>query len=214
MGLALAAAAPLAVRDWRMLDAYPAQYIARKLAPTEAIAIDGKLEDAAWLAVPWTEGLVDITRHTNEQLDAVPADLEARVKVRWDDDYFYVGAELRESYVDAIRIGHNAHAPYSPDNDFEVFIDVSGTGQYYVEFELSLQNATYDIKWGKPDQTPLLCDASGCGAGWPALPTCVNTSFGGYAGNWTMATKMHPGPTSGLRNTTPALRRSLLEVPP
>ena len=118
-------------------------------------------------------------------------------------------------------MGHNAHAPYSPDNDFEVFIDVSGTTQYYVEFEMSLQNATYDIKWGKPDQvcdrhyclepastsqriltkpdsschlspprssltfddqTSLLCDALGTGAGWPALPTCVNTSFGGYAG--------------------------------
>lgn len=49
-------------------------------------------------------------------------------------------------------MGHNAHAPYSPDNDLEVFIDVSGTTQYYVEFEMSLQNATYDIKWGKPDQ--------------------------------------------------------------
>ena len=75
---------------------------------------------------------------------------------------------------------------------------------------MSLQNATYDIKWGKPDQTSLLCDASGTGAGWPALPTCVNTSFGGYAGNWTMATKLHPGPTVGLSHTTPALMNATL----
>ena len=71
----------------------------------------------------------------------------------------------------------------------------------------------YDIKWGKPDQTSLLCDASGTGAGWPALPTCVNTSFGGYAGNWTMATKLHPGPTVGLSHTTPALMSATLTPP-
>ena len=209
MALALNAA-PLAVSDWRMLDAYPAQYVARRLAPSESIAVDGRLDEDAWQSVAWTDGLVDITRHTDEQHDAVPADLQARVKIRWDADYFYVGAELRENYVDAALVGHNAHAPYSPDNDFEVFIDVSGTTQYYVEFEMSLQNATYDIKWGKPDQTSLLCDASGTGAGWPALPTCVNTSFGGYAGNWTMATKLHPGPTVGLSHTTPALMNATL----
>lgn len=212
MALALNAA-PLAVSDWRMLDAYPAQYIARRLAPSESIAVDGRLDEDAWRSVPWTDGLVDITRHTDEQHDAVPADLQARVKTRWDADYFYLGAELRENYVDAALVGHNAHAPYSPDNDFEVFIDVSGTTQYYVEFEVSLQNATYDIKWGKPDQTSLLCDASGTGAGWPALPTCVNTSFGGYAGNWSMATKLHPGPTVGLRHTTPALMNATLTPP-
>ena len=101
MALALAAA-PLGVRDWRMLDAYPAQYVARRLAPSESIAVDGRLDEDAWTTTPWTEGLVDITRHTDEQRDAVPADLQARVKIRWDADYFYVGAELRENYVDAV----------------------------------------------------------------------------------------------------------------
>ena len=43
--------------------------------------------------------MVDITRHTDEQRDAVPADLQARIKIRWDADYFYVGAVLREPYV-------------------------------------------------------------------------------------------------------------------
>jgi hypothetical protein len=136
--------------------------------------------------------------------------LQARVKIRWDDDYFYVGAMLHESYVTAQNVGHNNHAPYSPDNDFEIFIDVSGTSQYYVEYEMSAQNATYDIKWGKPDGTPLACDNTG--ASWPALPTCVNTSFRGYAGNWTMATKLHPGPMADRLNnfTKPALMNGSL----
>ena len=95
--------------------------------------------------------MVDITRHADQQLNAIPNDLQARVKIRWDSDYFYVGAILHESYVTAQNVGHNNHAPYSPDNDFEIFIDVSGTTQYYMEYEMSAQNATYDIKWGKPD---------------------------------------------------------------
>jgi len=85
-----------------MLDAYPAQYVARRLAPSESIAVDGRLDDDTWTTTPWTEGMVDITRHTDEQRDAVPADLQARVKIRWDADYFYVGAKLRENYVDAV----------------------------------------------------------------------------------------------------------------
>ena len=51
--------------------------------------------------------MVDITRHTDEQRDAVPADLQARIKIRWDADYFYVGAELRENYV----ASPSSHAP-------------------------------------------------------------------------------------------------------
>ena len=35
-----------------------------------------------------------------------PEYLQARVKVRWDDDYFYVGAVLHESYVTAENVGH------------------------------------------------------------------------------------------------------------
>jgi hypothetical protein len=195
---------------WKMLNQYPAHYVAKKLDPTETITIDGKLDDAAWKDAEWTYDMVDITRHENQQLNAIPNDLQARVKIRWDSDYFYVGAALHESYITAKNVGHNNHAPYSPDNDFEIFIDVSGTTQYYVEFEMSVQNATYDIKWGKPDGTPLQCDNSGMS--WPALPTCVNTSFRGYAGNWTMATKLHPGPMADRLNnsTKPALMNGTL----
>ena len=37
---------------------------------------------------------------------------------------------LRDCFALAENVGHNNHAPYSPDNDFEIFIDVSGTTQY------------------------------------------------------------------------------------
>ena len=193
--LLLLIAAADATQSWRMLDQYPNHYVTRKLAPGEAIAIDGKLDDAAWLGAEWTYDMVDMTRHRDQYLNAVPNDLQTRVKMRWDDDYFYVGALIHEPYVTAVRVGHNVKPPYSPDNDFEVFIDVSGTTQYYLEFEMSAQNATYDIKWGKPDGSSVVaCDKSKNGSSWPALPTCVNSSFS--SGAWTMVTKLHPGDTS------------------
>ena len=48
-----------------------------------------------------------------------------------------------------------------------------------------------------------------------ALPTCVNTSFRGYNGNWTMATKYHPGPMKDRLNnfTKPALMNGSLTPP-
>ena len=126
---------------------YPNHYVSHKLKPSETITVDGKLDEPAWLAAETMQNMmVDITRHSNQMLNAIPEDLQADIKVRWDDDYFYVGATLRESYVTAKNVGHNNHAPYSPDNDFEIFIDVSGTTQYYLEFEMSMQNSTYDIK--------------------------------------------------------------------
>ena len=89
---ALLIAAADATQSWRMLDQYPNHYVTRKLAPGEVIAIDGKLDDAAWLGAEWTYDMVDMTRHKDQSLNAVPNDLQTRVKMRWDDDYFYVGA--------------------------------------------------------------------------------------------------------------------------
>ena len=119
MALTLAALPHCAVRDWRMLERYPPQVVARKLAPSEGISIDGKLDEPAWQGAT-SVGMVDITRHVDDQYNAVPRDLQASVKVRWDDNYFYVGAELKDQYVLANQTGHNHHAPYAPDNDLEV----------------------------------------------------------------------------------------------
>ena len=189
-----------------MLDQYPNQYVTRKLAPDDAIAIDGKLDDPAWAEAEWTYNMVDITRHGDQQLNAVPNDLQARAKIRWDDDYLYVGALLHEVYVTAVNVGHNNKPPYSPDNDFEIFIDVSGTTQYYMEFEMSAQNATYDIKWGKPDGSSVVACAKN-GSSWPALPTCYNSSFA--SGGWTMATKLHPGDTNKDKSAPALMNASL-----
>ena len=42
-----------ATQSWRMLDQYPRQYVAKKLAAHEMIEIDGRLDDPAWQSADW-----------------------------------------------------------------------------------------------------------------------------------------------------------------
>ena len=185
---------------WRFLHALPPHYVSRKLGAAETIAVDGKLDDAAWADAPWTTPMVDITHHAISAQNAVPSPLQARAKLRWDDRYLYVGAELREQLVIANITGHNGPNPPYHDNDFEAFIDPSGTTQHYKEFEMSARNATYDVLWGVPDGEGLQCAGAPKPGSPPPpayLPTCVNTSFPGYAGSWTMANNATPGVAGG-----------------
>ena len=195
----------VATRDWRMLDSYPRHYVAAALAAQESIDIDGSLDEPAWLLAPWTDGIVDLTRHADISLNAVARDLQMRAKMRWDSDYLYIGAELREQYVDGAFTGHNTNVPYS-ENDFEVFIDVSGSTEYYVELEMSTLNATYDVKWGVPDSAGLLCSKAGDGL-QPIVPLCRNSSFHSspVGSGWTLATSAIPSHayiSSGAAGTT------------
>src|SRR4051812_4125995 len=58
------------------------------------IKVDGKLEEAAWHGAPWTDDFVDI------EGDARPRPrFRTRAKMLWDDDNFYVAAELEEPHV-------------------------------------------------------------------------------------------------------------------
>jgi hypothetical protein len=132
-------AAPL---DWRFLHAAPPHYVALRLLPDERLSIDGKLDDPAWATAQWTRPFVDITRRASAAEGAVPASLQVRAKLRYDASFLYVGAELYEPFVTANITGHNGPQPPYHDNDFEAFFDVSGSSQYYKEFEMSALNAT------------------------------------------------------------------------
>lgn len=184
---------------WKFLDAMPPHYTAVELAPHEKIKIDGRLDDAAWQGVAWTTDFVDITRHAVPAMNQVPTSLQTRAKLRWDASFLYLGVELREPFVTANITGHNTGSgpPYH-DNDFEAFFDVSGTTQYYKEFEMSALNATYDVLWGVPDGESLACAKNHANASAQRLPVCVNTSFPGYAGTWTMG----GGGGGGLQTAT------------
>lgn len=129
----------------------PLRYECRRAATP--INIDGRLDDAAWRAAKWTPAFVDI------EGDAKPKPrYRTRAKMLWDDEYFYIAAELEEPHVWATLTEHDS--VIFRDNDFEVFLNPSGDGNNYYEFEINALNTGWDLflprpykKKGRPDNS-------------------------------------------------------------
>ena len=117
------------------------------------IEVDGGLDDDGWAGIPWTGPFVDI------EGDAKPAPrFRTRAKMAWDDDFFYVAAEMEEPHVWGTLAEHDA--VIFQDNDFEVFIDPDGDNHQYYEFEINALNTGWDLRLVKPyrDGGPALND--------------------------------------------------------
>jgi hypothetical protein len=109
----------------------------------EPIKVDGRLDEASWSRVPWTDSFVDI------EGDAKPLPrFKTRAKMLWDDTYFYIAAELEEPDVWGTLTNHDAVIFH--DNDFEVFIDPDGDNHEYYEFEINALNTGWDLFLKKP----------------------------------------------------------------
>ena len=128
--------------DWdKMEPIKPRGYVCYRA--TEPIEIDGKLDEQSWQSVPWTNDFVDI------QGDAKPRpQFRTRAKMLWDDEYFYVGAELEEPHVWATLIQHDSVIFY--DNDFEIFIDPNGDNHEYYEIEINAFGTEWDLLLIRP----------------------------------------------------------------
>ncbi len=110
---------------------------------TSPIRIDGKIDDKAWEAAPWTDDFIDI------EGDAKPRPrFRTRVKMLWDEKYFYVAAELEEPHIWATLTKRDSVIFH--DNDFEVFIDPNGDTLEYYEFEINALNTGWDLFLDKP----------------------------------------------------------------
>ncbi len=146
--LALGAFSPFTTRardrdEWqtRMQPITPNGYLCPRAA--NPINVDGKLDDPAWAAAPWTSDFVDI------QGAAKPAPrFRTRTKMLWDDEYFYVAAEMEEPHVWATLTQHDSVIFQDPD--FEVFIDPDGDTHEYYEFEINALNTSWDLRLDKP----------------------------------------------------------------
>jgi len=114
----------------------PEQYVCYRAA--QPLHIDGRPDEEDWAAAPWTNDFVDI----EGKLKPKPAYL-TRVKMLWDTQYFYFAAELEEPHLWATLTERDA-VMYQND-DFELFIDPDGDGQYYYEFEMNAHNAIWDL---------------------------------------------------------------------
>jgi Carbohydrate family 9 binding domain-like len=109
----------------------------------QLIRIDGNIYDLQWANVPWTDLFVDIEGPNKP----VPYQ-QTRVKMLWNDAYFYIAAELKESHVWSKIKARDAVIFY--DNDFEVFIDPDNDTHNYYELELNAFNTVWDLLLIKP----------------------------------------------------------------
>lgn len=129
----------------------PLRYECRR-APA-ALNIDGRLDDGAWKLAPWTSYFVDIEGSAKPK-----PRYRTRAKMLWDDEYLYVAAEMEEPHVWATLTEHDS--VIFRDNDFEVFLNPSGDGNNYFEFEINALNTGWDLflprpykKKGRPDNS-------------------------------------------------------------
>ncbi len=108
-----------------------------------AIQIDGKPDEPAWAAAPWTADFIDI-----QGAGKPKPRFRTRAKLLWDEEYLYIAAELEESHVWATLTNHDAVIFQDPD--FEVFIDPDGDTHQYYEFEINALNTGWDLRLDKP----------------------------------------------------------------
>ncbi len=130
------------VDNWaRMESIKPKGYVCYRA--TGAIEVDGRLEEDSWRNVPWTDDFADI------QGDVKPRPrFRTRAKMLWDDEYFYVGAELEEPHVWAALTQHDSVIYH--DNDFEIFIDPNGDNHEYYEIEINALGTEWDLLLIRP----------------------------------------------------------------
>ena len=108
-----------------------------------SIILDGKGDDESWKAADWSTPFVDIEGKKK------PSPLfDTKVKMLWDDQYFYFYARLEEPHVWAKLTERDAVIFH--DNDFEVFIDPDGDSHNYFEFEVNAMNTIWDLLLTKP----------------------------------------------------------------
>jgi formylglycine-generating enzyme required for sulfatase activity len=114
----------------------PRRYVIyRTSAP---ITVDGHLDDKAWQDAEWTEPFED----AQSPYSPLPWKT-TRAKVLHDDQALYVAAQLQEENVWA-QIAKRDTISYW-DNDFEFFVDPTGDGVDYFEFEMTALNQMFDM---------------------------------------------------------------------
>jgi thiamine biosynthesis lipoprotein ApbE len=127
--------------DFEALPFAPRRYITYR-APSP-VTIDGKLDDPSWNVAPWTDSFVDIEGDRRPQ-----PRFRTRAKMLWDDDWFYVAAEMEEPDVWGTLSDRDSVIFH--DNDFELFIDPDGDTHVYYELEVNALATPWDLMLIKP----------------------------------------------------------------
>jgi hypothetical protein len=133
------AAQPRPQPDFEALPYSPRQYVCYRAA--SPLTIDGKLDEAAWRAAPWSEAFLDIDGTRQPPLTT-------RAKMLWDDQFFYVAADLEEP--DLWGTLTERDSVIFQDNDFEVFVDPDGDTHNYYELEVNTLGTVWDLMLVQP----------------------------------------------------------------
>jgi hypothetical protein len=102
----------------------------------EKMTIDGRLDEAVWSRVKWSEPFGFI--HNGGKTP-----LETRIALLWDSEYLYAGYKVEDPDIRASMSGFNDHI-YFNDEDVELFFEGAG---YYYEMGLNALNNGYQIRW-------------------------------------------------------------------
>jgi len=134
------------------IDYSPRSYVCYKTpAP---ILLDGKMNDPFWEKVDWSESFVDI----EGDLKPLPF-YDTKIKMLWDENYFYFGAKMEDPHVWATLTERDA--VIFKDNDFEIFLDPDGDTHHYYELEVNALETEWDLLLLKPyrDQAKVAVDS-------------------------------------------------------
>ena len=100
--------------------------------------IDGSLSDGCWQKAAFNSEFHDISG------EGFPEPYRnTKVKMLWDNDFLYIGAELEEPFLQGVIAGRDE--VIWKDNDFEVFLDPDGDGRNYYEIELNALGTVFDL---------------------------------------------------------------------
>jgi len=133
--------AQVSFKGYGHLFTEPLQYNIFKV--NDSITVDGKLNEASWLATQWSADFKDIEGGKK----AAPI-YRTRFKMLWDQSHLYIAAELEDPAIWANLTQRDAVVFH--DNDFEVFIDPDGDAQNYFEIEINAVKNVFDLFLTKP----------------------------------------------------------------
>mmetsp|Transcript_19798 Transcript_19798/g.49771 ORF Transcript_19798/g.49771 Transcript_19798/m.49771 type:complete len:432 (+) Transcript_19798:62-1357(+) len=127
----------------------PRSYDAQRVATP--IQIDGDIYTPEWEEVPWSENFVDIQGEDAPQANRPTAKTRTRMKMRWDDQFLYIAAEMSAHDWPIIADQTQTNSViFSTDSDFEVFLDTDESNYNYKELEMNAHNTVWNLLLDKP----------------------------------------------------------------
>jgi hypothetical protein len=121
----------------------PRAYTCTYLGTGKSINVDGDITESAWQDAVWTDLFADI-----EGSKKPKPYLDTKAKMLWDDEYFYIAAEMQETHIWATF--DKQDMVIFQENNFEVFIDPDGDTHHYLELEINAIGTIWDLILTKP----------------------------------------------------------------